>query len=134
MANLLTYGSLMFNDVWEKLVKGEYHSRKATLNGYARRCVLNDVYPVIFPADESVQGVVYFDIIDEDMKILDEFEGIFYERRSLEALLEDHQSIPIEVYVLKEQYFNIIDHKLWDEAFFAQEGIKQFIKNYKGFI
>lgn len=45
MTHLFTYGSLMFEDVWNRLVKGNYLSQKAMLaNGYARRCVKDDVY------------------------------------------------------------------------------------------
>lgn len=134
MAHLLTYGSLMFSGVWKRLIKGDYKAERATINGYARRCVKGDEYPVIFPAKESVTGVVYFDISEEDMKILDAFEGDFYERRTLIASLGNHQSVQVEVYVLKEQYYHIIDDKPWSEAYFAQEGIKRFLDNYKGFV
>ena len=75
MTHLFTYGSLMFEDVWNRLVKGNYLSQKATLRGYARRSVKGDEYPVIFQADELVEGVVYYDISEEDRIILDIFEG-----------------------------------------------------------
>ncbi|MDD2384163.1 MAG: gamma-glutamylcyclotransferase [Sulfurospirillaceae bacterium] len=134
MAHLLTYGSLMFSGVWKRLIKGDYKAERGTINGYARRCVKGDEYPVIFPANESVTGVVYFDISEEDMKILDAFEGEYYERKTLIASLGNHQSVQVEVYVLKEQYYLIIDDKPWSETYFAQEGIKRFLDNYKGFV
>ena len=133
MAHLLTYGSLMFKDVWKRLIQSEYKADRATISGYARRCVKGDEYPAVFPANESVTGVVYFDISDEDMQILDAFEGEYYERKTLTASLGNHQSIPVEVYILKEQYYHIVDDTLWSELHFAQEGIKRFIENYKGF-
>ena len=132
MTHLFTYGSLMFEDVWNRLVRGNYLSQKATLMGYARRSVKNDEYPVIFQADEFVEGVVYYDINEEDMITLDAFEGEYYERREVELLVKN---APVHacVYVLKEHYFDIIDPKPWSEAHFATEGIKRFLANYKGF-
>ncbi len=133
MAHLLTYGSLMFEDVWKKLVKGDYAFEKATLEGYARRCVQNEEYPVIFEAKESVEGVVYFNISEEDMALLDNFEGVFYERKSLEVIGKEAQRIAVEAYVLKACYAHIIDNRHWSEAHFKEEGIKLFLEEYKGF-
>ncbi|AOO66707.1 gamma-glutamylcyclotransferase family protein [Sulfurospirillum halorespirans] len=132
MTHLFTYGSLMFEDVWNRLVKGNYLSQKATLQGYARRSVKDDVYPVIFQADELVEGVVYYDISEEDRIILDTFEGEYYERKEVELLVKN-ELIRACVYVLKEEHFDIIDPKPWSEALFATEGIKRFLANYKGF-
>jgi len=132
MTHLFTYGSLMFEDVWNRLVRGNYLSQKATLMGYARRSVKNDEYPVIFQANELVEGVVYYDISEEDMITLDAFEGEYYERKEVELLVKN-QPVNACVYVLKEHYFDIIDPKSWSEAHFATEGIKRFLANYKGF-
>lgn len=132
MTHLFTYGSLMFEDVWNRLVKGNYLSQKATLNGFARRSVKEDEYPVIFQADELVEGVVYYDINEEDMVILDTFEGEYYERTEVELLVKN-ELIRACVYVLKEKHFDIIDPKPWSEALFATEGIQRFLANYKGF-
>ena len=132
MTHLFTYGSLMFEDVWNRLVKGNYLSQKATLQGYARRSVKEEVYPVIFQADELVEGVVYYDINEEDMAILDTFEGEYYERKEVELLVKDER-VHACVYVLKEKHFDVIDPNHWSEALFATEGIQRFLENYKGF-
>jgi len=132
MTHLFTYGSLMFEDVWNRLVKGNYLSQKAILHGYARRSVKGDEYPVIFQANELVEGVVYYDISEEDMITLDIFEGEYYERKEVELLIKN-EPVLASVYVLKAQYFDIIDPKPWSEALFATEGIKRFLSNYKGF-
>lgn len=132
MAHLFTYGSLMFEQVWDKLVKGNYLSQKATLNGYTRRSVKEDEYPVIFQGDEYVEGVVYYDISDEDMQTLDAFEGEYYERKEVELVVKGSM-IQACVYVLKTDYFHIIDPKPWSEGVFATQGLPRFLANYKGF-
>ena len=132
MAHVFTYGSLMFAPVWGKLVTGDYLATKGILPNYARRCVKNEEYPVIFKANEKVKGVVYYDVSDEDIKVLDDFEGEFYQRITVDIVTHT-QTIQAEVYALKEAYFAIIDDKPWDERTFATEGIKPFLANYKGF-
>lgn len=132
MTSIFTYGSLMFHDVWSVLVKGNYTSQKATLAHYTRRCVKNDEYPVIFKGGENVEGVVYTNISNEDMAILDAFEGEFYQRITVDVQTQT-QIIQADVYVLKEEYFHIIEDKPWDVKEFATTGIKCFLANYKGF-
>jgi len=130
MAHIFTYGSLMFEEVWSRLVKGAYTRAPALLEGYTRRCVKNEEYPVVFEANESVKGVLYYDVEPYDIARLDAFEGEYYERKSI--LL--HNCVDAEVYVLKQAYFDIIDDRKWDEEAFAQEGIKRFCESYKGFM
>jgi gamma-glutamylcyclotransferase (GGCT)/AIG2-like uncharacterized protein YtfP len=100
---------------------------------YARRCVKEEDYPVIFKANEKVKGVVYYDVSDEDTTILDDFEGEFYERITVDIVTHT-QTIQAEVYVLKEAYFSIIDDTPWSEEAFEKEGMRRFLESYKGFI
>jgi len=130
MAHIFTYGSLMFEPVWSRLVLGNYTSAPALLEGYARRCVKNEDYPVVFEAQESVKGIVYYDVEPYDLARLDAFEGEYYERKTI--LL--HNCVDAEVYVLKKEYFDIIDDKVWSEEAFENEGIKRFCEHYKGFM
>lgn len=133
MAHVFTYGSLMFAPVWSKLVKGSYCATKGELHHYARRCVKGEDYPIILSADEKVQGVVYYDVNDADMHILDDFEGEFYERITVDIVTHT-QTIQAEVYALKKAYFSIIDDTPWSEEAFEKEGMKRFLESYKGFI
>jgi len=130
VAHIFTYGSLMFEEVWKRIVLGNYSHAPARLEGYARRCVKDEAYPVVFEADESVNGVLYYDVEPYDIASLDAFEGEYYERKTV--LL--HNCIDAEVYVLKEKYFDIVEDKFWSEEAFATEGIKRFCETYKGFM
>lgn len=130
MAHIFTYGSLMFEEVWSSLVSAHYTRAPALLEGYARRCVKNEDYPVVFEANESVQGVLYYDVEPYDVARLDAFEGEYYERKTVFL----HNCIDAQVYVLKKEYFEIIDDRLWSEEAFAKEGIKRFCEHYKGFM
>ena len=80
MTNHFTYGSLMFPEVIYKLTtRQDYSKAKGTLQNFARRRVKARVYPGITPLQGSaVSGVVYFDLTEEDMKILNAFENVEY--------------------------------------------------------
>jgi gamma-glutamylcyclotransferase (GGCT)/AIG2-like uncharacterized protein YtfP len=80
-SNIFTYGSLMFSDVWERVVHGRYRNAPATLAGHARYAITGETYPgMVARTDAVVTGVVYFDVAPEDLAALDAFEGEEYRR------------------------------------------------------
>jgi gamma-glutamylcyclotransferase (GGCT)/AIG2-like uncharacterized protein YtfP len=80
-AHVFTYGSLMFDPVWQRVVRGRYRSTPATLDGHVRLIVEGETYPgMIVRTGSQVAGVLYFDVDTADLAALDYFEGQDYER------------------------------------------------------
>ncbi len=133
--HLFVYGSLMFEEVWSRLVRGSYVRRTARLHGFTRRKVREDVYPVIFKSCDSdwVDGMAYLDVGEEDIQRLDFFEGDFYDRQNHPVVLEGAEKAVAAVYVLKDDYCYMTDEVGWDPEWFAQEGLALFLGRYKGF-
>ncbi|BDD87476.1 gamma-glutamylcyclotransferase family protein [Desulfofustis limnaeus] len=133
--HLFTYGSLMFPAVWQRVAHETYHRRRAVLPGYFRRAVKGATYPVVYPATTTseVEGVLYYQVTDDDLKRLDRFEGDYYQRRSESVRLSDGQLINAEVYVLKEEFRFIASDHDWDQKRFEQEGLSSFLSDYLGF-
>lgn len=133
--HLFAYGSLMFEQVWSRVARGDYIRRSARLPGFARRKVRHDVYPVVFRTQDSdgVDGIVYLDVSKEDVARLDHFEGESYDRQKHMIVVEGSEKLVAAVYVLKDHYDYIIDHKEWDPLWFAQEGLAAFLGHYQGF-
>ena len=89
-ANLFTYGSLMFPEVWTRVVAGDYRSVRARANGHARFEVRDQTYPgMVAEAGSSVEGVLYLGVDDADLTRLDRFEGDDYVRASIELACAD---------------------------------------------
>jgi len=134
--NLFAYGSLMFETVWSRLVSGHYPASPATLAGFIRRCVKEDSYPVIFrgSSSDSVEGVLYRNISDKDLAVLDAFEGDYYAREAVTLLLPDGSTFPAQTYVLKDQYRHLASDLEWDAARFASTDIHHFLTQYSGFL
>jgi gamma-glutamylcyclotransferase (GGCT)/AIG2-like uncharacterized protein YtfP len=79
--HVFTYGSLMFPEVWNRVVRGNYRSCPARLDGYRRHALVDASYPaIVADAGASVDGVLYFDVDAADLARLDAFEGVEYRR------------------------------------------------------
>ena len=135
MVNIFTYGTLMFEEIWSRVVVGGYDKSPAVLNGYDRKLARGEIYPVLFPSSgfSLVEGTVYIGITDADLQKIDSFEGEYYSRQPAEVLVREATKLPVQVYVLKEEYYSIISHKDWDPARFRIDGIQLFLNRYTGF-
>lgn len=98
--HIFTYGSLMFPEVWRRVVRGHYRSAPATVRDHARFVVKGETYPgMVSAADETVRGIVYFDVAPHDVDALDAFEGEDYRRIDLQASLDSGETITAGTYI-----------------------------------
>jgi gamma-glutamylcyclotransferase (GGCT)/AIG2-like uncharacterized protein YtfP len=132
MPNVFTYGSLMFDPVWSRVVEGRYARCEAILQSYERKGVRDELYPVIVPSSvySQVQGIAYLDVSASDLDRLDQFEGEYYFRKTEQVVTSDMTILPAEVYVLKEEHYTIISPKTWDPELFSTTGIHLFMHTY----
>jgi gamma-glutamylcyclotransferase (GGCT)/AIG2-like uncharacterized protein YtfP len=138
--SVFTYGSLMFERVWQRVVAGRYRRRPALLRGYRRLRVKGETYPALQRDDGAVvSGVLYLGVSDADLAALDAFEGADYRRiqvqvaclpeggdggdRAEQAGLQD-----------ADTYLFIADDKVeprpWDPQRFADGEIDAFLRDY----
>lgn len=98
--HIFTYGSLMFPEVWQRVVHGDCRSGAATLNGYRRRAMHGVTYPGVVPdSAESVAGLLYFDVAPHHVQALDCFEGAEYERREVSVTLSNGTVVQAHTYI-----------------------------------
>jgi len=137
MTHIFTYGSLMYEPVWNTVVRptDPYNKRNASLNGYIRRSVISQEYPVVIKGEQTdfVEGVLYFGIGSTDLERLDKFEGDYYVRVEEVIHTRSGQSFRADVYALKDEYRHIASNNAWDSVNFESVGIHKFLDNYKGF-
>ena len=133
--NVFTYGSLMFQRVWSLVVGGNYEKVDARLHGFKRRKVSGENYPAVLPATnvDHVDGKIYLNLSESDIKSLDTFEGEYYQRQPVDCALPDGSTIMAFVYVLKEKYWDLIEDEEWDLNWFSEVGIHSFLTDYEGF-
>lgn len=134
MQHIFTYGSLMFDPVWSRVVTHTYTSSRARLPGYQRCCVINETYPIAIPAcDAYIDGILYWNVNAQDVTRLDTFEGDYYHRIPVNIELASG-AVAAWVYALNPVYQHVVDYRPWDVEQFSQTGMTQFLQRYQGFL
>jgi gamma-glutamylcyclotransferase (GGCT)/AIG2-like uncharacterized protein YtfP len=131
--HIFTYGSLMYEQVWSRVVRACYRSASARLTGYRRCKVRGETYPCLVPGKGTVEGRLYFDVNTNDLQRLDRFEGPGYDRVERFCYVEGGLYIPAGVYVWKEEYRYLVDPAPWLVRHFERDGLKRFLAAYGGF-
>ena len=134
MRHVFTYGSLMFAEVWEYIVRGRYRSAEAVLCGYRRYSVHEQAFPVIKPGEpgDRLPGLLYRNVSMEDIQRLDQFEGDYYFRTPLPVRQQERVETA-EVYVLRPRFYGIARTEDWDPDDFERNGLLRFRSEYRGF-
>ena len=126
--NVFTYGSLMYEAVWTRVVRGQYASSRARLPGFRRLAIRGETYPAVVPdAGGEVLGRLWFDVAPADVECLDRFEGSEYRR---EALLVTPLPVQAPGPVTAHCYLWLDPARLlaqpWDESSFEREHLAGF--------
>ena len=99
-SHVFTYGSLMFPQIWQRVVCGGYRFAPAVAAGFSRHKILGETYPgMIAQADCAVDGIVYFDVAPHDLEALDSFEGVEYRREQISVTLDSDETIQACTYI-----------------------------------
>lgn len=123
----------MYDEVWSRVVRGNYQKVSAQLRGYRRLKVKGQDYPGLVKGDGAVSGYVWLDVENDDVTRLDAFEEKIYMRVQEDVYDRGEQALKVEVYVVQEAYFSVLEEKEWDPQYFETHGLKPFTRNYSGF-
>jgi len=123
---VFTYGSLMFPEVWHRVVRGDYRSAQATLAGHARFALKDETYPgVVVQPESEVAGLLYFDVSAADVAALDAFEGHEYRRVPVGVRLDSGEIVDAQTYLY------LLPEKLSDSPWMPEAfQMERFIGSY----
>ena len=130
--HVFVYGSLMYLPVWGQVVRGVYPCLNAIARGYQRHAVPGETYPAMVPNPSAqVQGLVWLNVLPEDVKDLDAFEGPEYERREIEVVLNTSgETLKAETYIWLNR--DVLTDELWSVSRFESEGMQAFLNKHVG--
>ncbi|MEK9721344.1 MAG: gamma-glutamylcyclotransferase family protein [Quisquiliibacterium sp.] len=140
MANVFTYGSLMYPEVWDRVVRGSYSHAEALIDGFRRHALAGVSYPgVVEQVGASVRGRLYFDVAADDLGRLDAFESTEYRRAKVDArVLPGSRLAPVapateSLSTVRAEIYLYLDHRNllpvdWDEARFEREHLADFAR------
>jgi gamma-glutamylcyclotransferase (GGCT)/AIG2-like uncharacterized protein YtfP len=130
--NVFTYGSLMYDRVWSRVVTGQYARQNGVVKGFQRLQIKNESYPGLIKGKGRVTGVVYLAVSAEDVTRLDRFEGELYRREMVEVICSDGRHVPAAFYLIKDQFKNLLAGE-WSQSQFELHGLAKFEAKYVGF-
>ncbi|XP_058183887.1 AIG2-like protein D [Rhododendron vialii] len=133
--NVFVYGSLLADEVVTVLLKRVPDSSPAILHDFHRFSIKGRIYPAILPVEnKKVTGRVLSGITDPELDVLDTFEDVEYERRTIEvSLMDSSQKLTAYAYV----WANINDPNLYGDWHFEEwrlAHMKDFINMTTGFM
>ena len=132
MRTLFVYGTLMFDEVSSRLLKGRYQYVNVTLDDYKRFKIIGEIYPGLssFPGSK-VDGLLITGLSDNDIKLLDRFEGPYYKRIRVKVRDADGGYYETEVYCIRRKYQNRLSRKEWCSDRFRKQFLGAFLKSYR---
>jgi len=130
--HLFTYGTLMVPEIWESVVGARFEMRPGSVLGYAVYRVIAGVYPVMVAADATlrVDGVVYLDLDDRTVQLLDEYESDLYDRILVDAIASD-ATLTCHAYVLPKARWNYSSGETWDVEWFRREALDEYLRRLR---
>ena len=128
-AHVFAYGTLLFPDVWHRVVRGAYDRVPARIHGFSRRRLRDALFPAVVSAclTESVRGVLYLEVSADDLERIDRFEGPWYEKKTVACTREDGRIVPARVYVIDPKHRYRIEARTWDPEWFSRHGLPDFL-------
>lgn len=126
--DVFVYGSLMYAPVWEAVVVGKYASLQAALPGFRRAALEGLTYPgAVRQSGHNIQGRLYLNVDNSDLKRLDDFEGEWYERITVTVKTSD-SNVSAQVY--RWLHDALTRESDWSVQEFESTGLDLFLNTY----
>ncbi|UCF93685.1 MAG: gamma-glutamylcyclotransferase [Desulfobacterales bacterium] len=128
---LFCYGTLQVPEVIHTVTGRTYDGLAAQLPGFAIKKLRDAQYPAVIDSpDDETAGILYTGLSEEDLALLDLFEGELYQRKLLKVSTPDGQTCKAWVYVIKDQYRHKLTQDRWYLQEFLDKGFQSFMQNY----
>ena len=134
MVKLFVYGTLILPEIMRAVSGRIFLAKTCCLENYVRYLVKGEIYPgIIWCPGSKVDGVIYFDLNRQHLKILDRFEGEMYQREHLVVKTDDGETHHAFAYVVKPLYQHLLSNQPWNLEEFKEKYVNQFVQGYSGF-
>lgn len=130
--HLFVYGTLMFPRVMHSVTGKNYVGCPATLEGFARYLVKDQLYPGIVPQSKAqTSGILYKTVDLPTLTKLDQFEGTFYKRQNVSVHLSDGTVTQAQTYVVCPQHRQALSPQPWQPETFLAHHLEKFLTTYR---
>lgn len=126
--NVFVYGTLLLPNIMEAVIGASYESLPATLEGYRRCRIKNEVFPGITSDPETnTKGKLYIGIDARALKLLDAFEGDLFDRQLLSVSADNGDRYQAYVYVVPDWNAGHLSEESWSLKTFMQDDYETFL-------
>ncbi len=126
---LFVYGTLTFSEILSKLLGKKHVSIPGLLENYKIKKFSNAEYPgIIADQNSNVSGKIIFGINEQDILILDAYEGVMYKRNIL-TVKASSKKYNCQVYVVDNNYRKRLSEEPWCPLNFRNNSLSSYIKN-----
>jgi gamma-glutamylcyclotransferase (GGCT)/AIG2-like uncharacterized protein YtfP len=123
---LFVYGTLMFPTIIKSVIGRIPDNSSAIIKGYRRLEVAGESFPgLIRESDESVEGLVYANISEDELERLTAFEGDFYALQEVTVSCLG-TNLSALAYVVPPSRRPLLSDKVWNPDFFQLNHLAEF--------
>jgi len=133
MYSVFTYGTLQIPAVMQSATGCNLKSVVATLAGYQRFKFKDKTYPGIVENKScTIDGMLYQDVDEQTLELLDHFESVLYERSLLDVQVGS-EIVNTFVYAVKDKYLSLLSEDEWDLGEFKRKYLKLYLRDISDF-
>lgn len=126
--NVFVSGPLMFMELFAAITGSSCVTKFGVLRGYAQFAVKNEGQSAMIPfPDKLVDGVVYMDVDDGALALLDAFQGNRFVREEVSVEGEGGEWLEATAYCLKLSQKDILSREEWDEDVYRGKYLKKVL-------
>lgn len=128
---LFVYGSLMLQEVFQRVCGITREGCPARLEGYRRVSLKGASYPAILRQEGvCVEGLLLESLDERHIELLDAFEGDVYLRKEIRVILPSGESLLAETYVLQGDCHDLISDQPWSLEDFGALEIRELFESH----
>ncbi|MCW8196501.1 gamma-glutamylcyclotransferase [Proteobacteria bacterium 005FR1] len=128
MSRVFVYGTLLADEIFDRVVGHIGPSVPAILKGYERRAIRRAAFPAVVPKPGSVvRGMLHIQVNERALKALDHYEGAWYSRETVRVEADGQGSCMAFTYVLRPQYRRLLARGDWSYDDFRQSHLRSYL-------
>lgn len=126
---MFTYGSLMFDEVWQAVVGRLGDSTPGRLAEHEAWRIAGQTFPGMTPAPgHAVTGRIWRDVKPGELELLDAFESGIYERQRVTVETAGGHLCECWAYLVRREARGRLLNQAWDREEFRRRDLPTFLE------
>lgn len=134
ISSLFTYGTLEIPAVMEAVTGHSFLSFEASVKGYARFMIRDQIYPGMVPSStETTNGRLYVEVDAQSLNLIDEFEDVVYIREKIFAKTCEGKFLDAYAYIISPDHVDCLSSEPWRQDYFLAHHLSKYLAGCREF-